>query len=199
MFDSFWDMTYPCVIVISEGESKSGPCQVCKDHHGTYPISSKAELEKLELPPYHPNCFCEVEFRVAAENGLKSTGTRLEMMEVLQSAKKIFNDVCHAYKTKGMDVLLNWWGTRFIGAKNPDLACRQRAQVLLNRFNSEIPKRDWFAFRHVRGHWPRVKKNISHSWVELELQYIHTDHSKRKVRVKYDPYYHRVEYLEPWN
>jgi len=101
MFDSFWDMAYPCAIVISKGESKSGPCQVCKDHHGTYLINSEAELEKLELPPYHPNCVCEVEVREAAEDGLSSYGTRLDMMEVLQSAKKIFNDVCHAYKKKG--------------------------------------------------------------------------------------------------
>ena len=121
MFDSFWDMTYPCVIVISEGESKSGPCQVCKGHHGAYPINSEAELEKLEMPPCHPNCVCEVEARESREDELNTYGTQPEMREALSSAQKIFNDACSTFKEEGWKVVPRWWAARLIGAKNPDL------------------------------------------------------------------------------
>jgi hypothetical protein len=191
MQNEFSELSYPLTVIISEGESKSEACQYCKERQGRYLINSAAELEKLEKPPYHPNCACKMEIIESAQVDSEEHGTTLEMEDVAQKAKKIFEDLNERYYTIGSEVILNWWITRILGDKSPDMACRQRAAMLLDELKSQIPAREWVDVRHVRGYFPNPNAglNVSHSWVELRMQYIDEYGVHRKVRVKFDPYY----------
>ena len=208
MQNDFSELRYPLTVIISEGESKSETCKYCKERQGRYQVNSEAELEKLEKPPYHPNCACKMEIIESAQADSEKYGTTrvdseeygttLEMLDVAQKAKMSFKAVCDRFNTDGgWKTIGNWYFTRMLGDKSPDMACRQRADMLMGELESQIPAKQWVGVRHVRGYFPNVGFNVSHSWVELRMQYIDKHGVHRKVRVKFDPYYKKMTFLDP--
>ncbi len=192
------DIQYPVAVVISGGDSKSGTCAECHGHHGTFRIESEADLENLDLPPYHPNCVCEIEMRSESENPLDDYGTTREMADLLLQMNRIFEKFKRRFtKFGGKKVITAWYVSRLSGNANPELACRARVDLLLREIGNQIPDKGWFEFRHARGYFPNVGLNASHSWVELKIQYKDKHEVPLGVKVKYDPYYGTTTFMDP--
>ncbi|MCZ7585043.1 MAG: hypothetical protein M5R36_17895 [Deltaproteobacteria bacterium] len=202
------EFRYPSTVVISAGESESGSCEVCRSQQGAYEITSPADLESLDMPPYHPNCVCEAVLQDGDGRQATAYGTTREMADLLLQSKKVFEEVTAESKYFGglslregnfgtAKLIAEWYWSRLRGDKNPELACRARADWLLQKIESRIPKRNWFVFNHVRAYIPKAGWNLSHSWVELRLQYKDKHGDRHKVVVKYDPYYNEIVFMDP--
>jgi hypothetical protein len=202
------DVQFPSTIIISEGESASGSCVACHEHQGAYEIGSQTDLENLDLPPYHPNCVCEVEVQEGEALSSEAYGTTREMADVLLQTKNVFEKFTTRFKNfggidwrqlkfGGAELIYEWYASRLRGDENPEVACRARADLLLQEIKDKIPDRKWFEFKHVRGYAPNVGWNISHSWVELDLQYEDKHGERHEVKVKYDPYYNKIIFMDP--
>ena len=96
-----------------------------------------------------------------------------------------------------LNLLYEWYTSRLRGDQDPELACRARADLLLQEIKDKIADQNWFEFEHVRGYFPNVGWDISHSWVELNLQYKDKQGEHHEVRVKYDPYYNKIIFMDP--
>jgi len=182
----------PKRVIISSGDSKSGPCPVCKAHFGTYEIpfghTIESELGSDYLPPYHTNCACEVEIEYYKED--ESSLSQEQWEEV----KSDLDDLSDDYKRERMFGLRASFyrslGKR-VAEKNSIMnkfaetqrSCIQRAEDVKNTFDLYLKAKG------IKGVWTEIgQAGLTHAWVEVRCQIEDEDGSMEREVEIYDPW-----------
>ncbi|MCB1154169.1 hypothetical protein KDL45_11005 [bacterium] len=215
---------FPYLLTISEGSSASDNCPICEEYQGEYEILNPEDLRAVKLPPYHPNCVCQVKAQHLEMTFDTKYGTARQMAVLVETTNSKYKTFTSGFHEFGFEAWLAYWATffgieSFFGIeKAVIIACQDRALNFLHIVEQNIPAQGWYKFELKRGTLTvepekaiyRLKDkyvikfkstyphrlNFVHYWVELVIDYFDANGDKRRRRIKYDPYYGDHSVLE---